>query len=103
LYSSRENIKELLSKKEIFDANIKKELIKEIFKNSEIDFRDQCFSPTFKNPSNHNSERENEGQKGEILCEENPDLIYDSIMGYYYDPKTNNYYEYKHTNGKLHI
>lgn len=103
MYSSWENIKELITKKEIFDSNLKKELIKEIFKDSEIDFREQCFSPTFKNPSIHNTHRHDEGQKPEILVEENPDLIYDSIMGYYYDPKTNNYYEYKQSNGKLHL
>ena len=103
MYSSRENIKELMNKKEICDANVKKEIMKEIFKDSVIDFRDQCFSPTFKNPSTINSEREKEGKKECYISEENPDLIYDSVMGYYYDPKTNNYYEFKHSDGKLNI
>ena len=98
MYSSKDDIKDLLNKKAICDVNLKKELINEIFKDSFINIRDQCFSPSFNNNALNSARSNNEPQLNEFKCDDNiadikQDLIYDSVLGFYYDPKTNNYYE----------
>ena len=114
LRSSRKNIRELFSKKENCEVNLKKEIINEIFRESALNIGqiDKCFSPPLGKLNSINSFRSISTEKlmipkfnldekleqdknisYKIGFNSNIDLIFDSVLGYYYDPKTNIYYE----------